>query len=237
MKDFNDIETIDFAETGCSFTREAIASGGYYQALKTPTCKEISGRRYKGTNTPDAVRDLWSTPREVIAYLEGRYGKYDLDAAASEENKVCEKFYSQETNCLKRWWGKNKHVWLNPPYSRPDIFVKKAIEQMEHNNQIDILLPADNSTAWFTEARQHAAEIIWIEADLTEDIGGNEYARSGRLAFISGETGKAVDGNNKGSVIFIMRELKEGEVQQTHYIPITSICPSVKNKRAKLRKV
>lgn len=68
---------------------------------------------------------------------------------------------------------------------------------MEHNNQIDILLPADNSTAWFTEARQHAAEIIWIEADLTEDIDGNEYARSGRLAFISGETGKAVDGNNK----------------------------------------
>ncbi|ALT58180.1 Dam methylase [Escherichia phage JMPW2] len=98
MKDFNDIETIDFAETGCSFTREAIAFGGYYQALKTPTCKEISGRRYKGTNTPDVVRDLWSTPREVIAYLEGRYGKYDLDAAASEENKVCEKFYSQETN-------------------------------------------------------------------------------------------------------------------------------------------
>lgn len=74
MKDFNDIETVDFAETGCSFTREAIASCGYYQALKTPTCKEISGRRYKGTNTPDAVRDLWSTPREVIAYLEGVMG-------------------------------------------------------------------------------------------------------------------------------------------------------------------
>ncbi|ATN94088.1 DNA methyltransferase [Shigella phage vB_SflS-ISF001] len=236
MIDFNDIETIDYAETACSFTREAIASDGYYQAQKTPTCKEILGRRYKGTSTPDAVRVLWSTPREVIVYLEGPYGKYDLDAAASVENIVCEKFYSQETNCLIPWWGKNKHVWLNPPYIQPDTFVKKAIEQKERNNRIDILLPADNSTGWYTEVRQHAAEIIWIEADLTEAIDGNEYARSGRLAFTSAETGKAVVGNNKGSVIFNKRELKEGVVQQTHYIPSTSICRSVKNKRAKVRK-
>lgn len=237
MKDIEDISTIDFAETGCSFTREALAVSGYYSAVKTPTCKEISGRRYKGTNTPDAVRDLWSTSREVIAYMEGRYGKYDLDAAASEDNKVCEKFYSQETNCLKRWWGKNKHVWLNPPYSRPDAFVKKAIEQMEHGNQIDMLLPADNSTAWFTEARRNAAEIIWIEGDLYHDLDGTEYSRSGRLAFISGETGKPVDGNNKGSVIFIMRQLAEGEKQKTHYVSIADICPSVKNKRARARNI
>ncbi|MGD7149410.1 phage N-6-adenine-methyltransferase [Ralstonia pseudosolanacearum] len=236
MKDFYDIETIDFAETGCSFTREAIASGGYYQALKTPTCKEISGRRYKGTNTPDVVRDLWSTPREVIAYLEGRYGKYDLDAAASEENKVCEKFYSQKTNCLKRWWGSNKHIWLNPTYSHPDPFVKKAIEQMEHNNQIDMLLPGDNSTAWFAEARRNAAEIIWIEADITE-IDSQEYCRTGRLAFISGLTGKPVDGNNKGSVIFVMRKLKEGETQKTTYVSVADICPGVSRKKPRKRSV
>ena len=237
MKDVNDNSTIDLAKTGCEFTAKSLATGGYYQHVITHTCSVISGRRYKGTNTPDAVRDLWSSPREVVAYMEGRYGKYDLDAAASEENKVCEKFYSKETNCLKRWWGKNNHVWLNPPYSRPDVFVKKAIEQMEHGNQIDMLLPADNSTAWFTEARRNAAEVIWIEADLHEDLDGTEYARSGRLAFISGETGKPVDGNNKGSVIFVMRQLREGEKQQTHYVSISDICPSVKNKRAKARNI
>ncbi|QXV76517.1 Dam-like N6-adenine methyltransferase [Escherichia phage BrunoManser] len=237
MKDENDKVTIDTFGTGCEFARAGLVTGGHYQYVRTRPEDIVSGRRYKGTNTPDAVRDLWSTPREVVAYMEGRFGKYDLDAAASEENKVCDKFYSQETNCLKRWWGKNKHVWLNPPYSRPDVFVKKAIEQMEHGNQIDMLLPADNSTAWFTEARRNAAEIIWIEGDLWEDIDGTEFARSGRLAFISGATGKQVDGNNKGSVLFVIRQLKEGETQQTHYVSIADICPSVKNKRAKARNI
>lgn len=222
-----------------NFAVSALISGGHYQPVRQHPDFVVSGRRYKGTNTPDAVRDLWSTPPEVVAYMVGRYGEYDLDAAASENNKVCEKFYSQETNCLKRWWGKNKHVWLNPPYSRPDMFVKKAIEQMEHGNQIDMLLPADNSTAWFTEARRNAAEIIWIEGDITTDIEHPdiEFSRSGRLAFVSGSTRKPVDGNNKGSVIFVMRTLQPGEVQQTHYVAITDICPSVKNKRAKARSI
>lgn len=105
---------------------------------------------------------------------------------------------------------------------------------MEHDNQIDILLPADNSTAWFIEAQQSAAEIIWITGEVWEE-DGVEYARTGRLAFISGLTGEPVSGNNKGSVIFVMRELKEGETQQTHYVKIGDICPSVKNKRAKAR--
>ena len=168
--------------------------------------------------------------------MESRYGKYDIDAAANADNAVCEKFYDEKRNCLKIWWGKGKHIWLNPPYSHPDPFVKKAIEQMDHDNQIDILLPGDNSTAWFAEARKNAAEIIWIEAEITE-IEQQEYCRTGRLAFISGLTGKPVDGNNKGSVIFIMRKLKEGETQQTHYVSVSEICPGVSRKKPRKRSV
>lgn len=241
-KDILDKDTHDAFVTFEQLEREtfignALATGGHYQALRENTYFKVSGNRYAGSKTPDVVRDLWSTPREVVAYLAGRYGKYDLDAAASEDNKVCDKFYSKETNCLKRWWGKGKHVWLNPPYSNPDPFVKKAIEQMEHDNQIDILLPADNSTAWFVEAQQNAAEIIWITGEQWIGEDGREYSRTGRLAFISGLTGEPVSGNNKGSVIFIMRKLKEGESQRTHYVKISDICPSVKNKRAKARSV
>ncbi|WFS70173.1 hypothetical protein PVA65_000026 [Salmonella phage KKP 3830] len=112
----------------------------------------------------------------------------------------------------------------------------KAIEQMEHGNQIDILLPADNSTAWFSDAQKHAAEIIWITGETWEEEG-KQYSRTGRVSFISGMTGEQVSGNNKGSVIFIMRQLKEGEQQQTHYVPISEICPSVKNKRTKARSI
>lgn len=217
-----------------TFIGNALATGGHYQAVKPNQYYKVTGNRYNGSNTPDVVRDLWSTPSELVAWMEIEYGDYDIDAAASKENAVCEKFYSKETNCLKRWWGSNKHIWLNPPYSNITPFVKKAIEQMEHNNQIDILLPCDTSTGWFYEAQQRAAEIIWITGEVYQD-GGIEYSRTGRLAFTSALTGKPVHGNNKGSVIFIMRELKEGEQQKTRYVKISDICPSVAERRARKR--
>ena len=124
-----------------TFIGNALATGGHYQAVKPNQYFKVTGNRYNGSNTPDVVRDLWSTPSELVEWMESEYGDYDIDAAASKENAVCEKFYSKETNCLKRWWGSNKHIWLNPPYSNITPFVKKAIEQMDHNNQIDILLP------------------------------------------------------------------------------------------------
>lgn len=217
-----------------TFIGNALATGGHYQAVKPNQYYKVTGNRYNGSNTPDVVRDLWSTPSELVAWMEIEYGDYDIDAAASKENAVCEKFYSKETNCLKRWWGSNKHIWLNPPYSNITPFVKKAIEQMEHNNQIDILLPCDTSTGWFYEAQQRAAEIIWITGEVYQD-GGTEYSRTGRLAFTSALTGKPVQGNNKGSVIFIMRELKEGEQQKTRYVKISDICPSVADRRARKR--
>lgn len=217
-----------------TFIGNALATGGHYQAVKPNKYYKVTGNRYNGSNTPDIVRDLWSTPYELVAWMESEYGDYDIDAAARKENAVCEKFYSKETNCLKRWWGSNKHIWLNPPYSNITPFVKKAIEQMEHNNQIDILLPCDTSTGWFYEAQQKAAEIIWITGEVYQE-DGTEYSRTGRLAFTSALTGKPVQGNNKGSVIFIMRELKEGEQQKTRYVKISDICPSVAERRARKR--
>lgn len=213
-----------------TFIGNALATGGHYQAVKPNQYFKVTGNRYNGSNTPDVVRDLWSTPSELVAWMESEYGDYDIDAAASKENAV----YSKETNCLKRWWGSNKHIWLNPPYSNITPFVKKAIEQMEHSNQIDILLPCDTSTGWFYEAQQRAAEIIWITGEVYQE-DGTEYSRTGRLAFTSALTGKPVQGNNKGSVIFIMRELKEGEQQKTRYVKISDICPSVAYRRARKR--
>lgn len=242
MKDENDLKTgdafISFEEIERQmFVERAMICASHYQPVMENPLFRVSGNRYAGSKTPDSVRDKWETPQEVVSWMVKQYGAYDLDAAADESNKVCDHFYSKETNCLKRWWGKNKHVWLNPPYSNPDPFIKKAIEQMEHRNQIDILLPADNSTAWFVDAQAKAAEVIWIIGDVYKGDDGREYARSGRLSFVSGMTKEAVSGNNKGSVIFVMRELKDGEKQTTRYVNISDICPSVIGKRAKARSV
>lgn len=93
-----------------TFIWNALATGGHYQEVKPNQYYKVSGNRYAGSTTPDVVRDMWSTPQEIVEWMESEFGEYDLDAAASQENAVCEKFYSKETNCLKRWWGSNKHV-------------------------------------------------------------------------------------------------------------------------------
>jgi hypothetical protein len=240
MKDENDVQTEDAFITFEELERQdlvitSLATGGHYQAVKPATSLKVSGRRFLGSNTPDAIKDLWSTPGELVDFMENRYGPYDLDAAASANNAVCEKFFDEKTNCLKRWWGSKKHVWLNPPFSNPLPFVEKAAEQARNGNQIDVLLNADSSTAWFRLAQMRASEIIWIVADIDYHITDDEVvidtAHSGRLAFTNADSGEAVSGNSKGQVMFIFREMKEGEQQQTHYISIGEICPSVKNKR------
>ena len=112
-----------------TFIGNALATGGHYQAVKPNQYYKVSGNRYAGSTTPDVVRDMWSTPQEIVEWMESEFGEYDLDAAASQENAVCEKFYSKETNCLKRWWGSNKHVWLNPPYSNQLHLSRKQLSK------------------------------------------------------------------------------------------------------------
>jgi phage N-6-adenine-methyltransferase len=67
-------------------------------------------------------------------------------------------------------------------------WINKAIEQMEFGRLTVMLLPADTSVKWFKLAFDNCTECHFI---------------SGRLAFINEETGKPVNGNNKGSVVFI----------------------------------
>ena len=195
-KDIADKETHDAFITFEQLEREtfignALATGGHYQAVRPDKFYQVTGNRYAGSKTPDIVRDKWATDRSLIAYMEERYGPYDLDAAADQSNAVCPKFYDEKTDCLKRWWGKNKHIWLNPPYSFPDPFILKAIEQMEHDNQIDILLPGDNSTAWFRDAQKMAADFgVEVLGSLPLDIRIREQADSGRPTVVAEPDGE-----------------------------------------------
>jgi phage N-6-adenine-methyltransferase len=61
----------------------------------------------------------WETPRWLVKHLSNLYGPFTLDAAATENNAVCQDFYTKTENALTRpWKTQNGSVWLNPPYSR-----------------------------------------------------------------------------------------------------------------------
>lgn len=65
------VDEMDFHELQHGkYSDIALRSGGHYQAVKPCQYYKVTGNRYAGSNTPDVVRDLWATPRDVVAYME-----------------------------------------------------------------------------------------------------------------------------------------------------------------------
>ncbi|RLZ31990.1 phage N-6-adenine-methyltransferase, partial [Escherichia coli] len=105
---------------------------------------------FTGSNTPAEHRDSWRTPPEIFAALNAEF-VFQLDAAASEKNRLCRLFISQEQNTLTTSWPEamgyaSGYVWLNPPYSNISPFVKKAATENKFSSVgCVMLLPADTS--------------------------------------------------------------------------------------------
>ena len=72
--------------------------------------------------------DFW-TPKGVFEALNERFGPFDLDVAASEENSLCARFYTMEDNGLEQTWN-CENGWCNPPY------VKQLPAVIDRNGEI-----------------------------------------------------------------------------------------------------
>ncbi|KMK11699.1 adenine methyltransferase [Pluralibacter gergoviae] len=159
---------------------------------------------YTGSNTPVEQRNLWQTPRPLFEALNAEFS-FVLDAAASAENALCRRFITAEQDTLVTPWADYMtipgYAWLNPPYSDISPFVKKAAAESETQIGTVMLVPADTSVGWFSEAIRTASEVRLITA--------------GRLAFINPEIGKPVSGNNKGSMLIIWHPFPRTQIMYT----------------------
>lgn len=144
---------------------------------------------YHDSKTPEAIRDLWRTPKAVFDYYDRRFN-FLCDVACSSKNCLCNYGFMHDNgeNAISDTAEWTKVNWCNPPFSDCASWINKAIEQMKYGKLTVMLLPADTSVKWFKLAFDNCTECHFI---------------SGRLAFINEETGKPVSGNNKGSVVFI----------------------------------
>jgi len=139
--------------------------------------------------TPKEIKDLWQTPREIFNSLRKEFN-FDCDVAASESNALCNNFIDEchDSLDIEALWGLVN--WCNPPYSNISPWVEKAKKEHSHGKSTVMLVPSDTSVKWFKQAYESCNEVRFI---------------SGRLSFINAETQKPVNGNNKGSVLFIWR--------------------------------
>jgi phage N-6-adenine-methyltransferase len=69
----------------------------------------------------------WATPQSFFDKLNGVFGPFTLDAAASSDNYKVANHYTEADNSLSQDWSGNR-VFLNPPYGRNlKDWVKKGV--------------------------------------------------------------------------------------------------------------
>jgi phage N-6-adenine-methyltransferase len=118
--------------------------------------------------------DEYFTPK----WLVDRFGKFDYDPATTREKSEelgIKNYDTVETDGLKSDWAKYRRIWVNPPFTLKNEFLKKAQEYYRATGgDIYILLPI----SYLTTKKFH--EICG---------GGRIYVPNGRIKFENGVGG------------------------------------------------
>tara|TARA_R110002012_G_scaffold246299_1_gene421828 strand:- start:398 stop:850 length:453 start_codon:yes stop_codon:yes gene_type:complete len=105
----------------------------------------------------------WGTPQFIFDHLDKEF-KFDLDAAASDWNKKCNRYLC--AGSLSADWSSlsSSCVWLNPPYGR-DIgkWMNKAAEESKKGCSVVCLIFARTDTKWWHESVSKAFEVRLIK--------------------------------------------------------------------------
>jgi phage N-6-adenine-methyltransferase len=128
--------------------------------------QEVSAKELKAATNPSIEltahnhlalgtgENEWYTPPEYIASARRVLGGIDLDPASSDiANRVvaADQIFSKRDNGLERQW--HGRVWMNPPYSQPEIaqFSEKLSAEWERQNIQSAIALTHNytDTQWF----------------------------------------------------------------------------------------
>jgi len=121
--------------------------------------REVHNHRAQGTGENE-----WYTPAEFIEDARRVMGVINLDPASSakaQETIQAEAFFGRHDDGLRRQWS--GRVWLNPPYSQPEIrlFAEKAVEEVRLGRVTECIVLTHNytDTAWFHTLGSEASAI------------------------------------------------------------------------------
>jgi hypothetical protein len=96
------------------------------------------------------MNDQWATPEWLMIIYKDWYDPCPLDK-------------DYEDGLKKEWKDK---TYVNPPYSKPLPWVKKAIEENKKGKMIVMLMRMDTSTEWFKMLQENNAHFLWFNGRL-----------------------------------------------------------------------
>jgi hypothetical protein len=79
-----------------------------------------------------------------------------------------------------------KRNYCNPPYSKKQLWIAKALEEQKKGNLTVMLLPVDTSTAWFQDKIMPNCEVRWLRGRIKLDNGKHPMYAS-MLAIFNGK--------------------------------------------------
>lgn len=154
--------------------------------------------------------DDWCSPPEVFFPLQAEIGTFLLDPCSNAGSLVvahhCWHAHGRlhdsaiarqcsAVDGLSRPWPiDGGWAWVNPPYSDPAPWVRKAISESatRDHGAVAMLLPSSTGERWFHAlVIGHARSIVFIGSDLN----------SGRLKFVDPATGRRRHAAKGGSVL------------------------------------
>jgi len=80
----------------------------------------------RATDETKDLRQCWRTPRSFFDTLDAVFG-FTVDACASSENALCDRYWSAEQDCRDQPWG-GEVVFCNPPFRDAASILPKARE-------------------------------------------------------------------------------------------------------------
>lgn len=97
------------------------------------------------------------TPPWLFEYLDAQFGPFELDAAASVDNSLCDLHFDIEMDATLKAARWRKKTFCNPPFRNMKRWVKKAINEAKRRKYFTLMLgPAGGSQEWFNVlARQY----------------------------------------------------------------------------------
>lgn len=154
---------------------------------------------YTHSNTKPSKKDQWATPPEIFKQIQELVNiPLVLDVCASSNNAKTKCYLSEEDDSLNKDWKSIVSrecqfadtpvigAYVNPPYSNPWDWCKKAASEAEKGLIVVGLLNDDRSTRWYQE---------WIEG-----VASVCFVPTKRISFLN-DDGEIIKGNNRGQVI------------------------------------
>jgi len=149
----------------------------------------ISASRSTGSKHASSKMNDWYTPPEYIESSRKVLGTIHLDPATSELAQATVKadiFYTEETNGLEPMW--EGPVWMNPPYSMPEIghFIDKLLS--EDISDWIVLTNNSSDTSWFHKLAEECSLMCFTKGRVGFlNVAGEKMAtRQGQCFFYKG---------------------------------------------------